>query len=132
MVSHHPDEEFTQKPSTIAVWKIFCVHGKDRQIRIFRFLSGKLFRKYDESMPTINKLQKQSSIQLDAMEFGRRVTVEQEIDRLCNEYDTQLSNILNNKTTNNSVIVPPPISNVIFDESSNFILYPSIFGIKGI
>jgi len=110
--------------------KFFVCMGKDRQIRIFRFLSGKLFRKYDESMPIITKLQKQSSIGLDAMEFGRRVTVEQEIDRLCNEYDTQLNNILSNKTPNTTVIVPPPTSTVIFDESSTFILYPSIFGIK--
>ena len=36
----------------------FVTMGKDRQIRVFRFLTGKLHRKYDESLAFLNKIQK--------------------------------------------------------------------------
>lgn len=45
---------------------------------------------------------------LDAVDFGRRMAIEREIE----------------KTED----VPPP--NAIFDESSNFLLYPTLLGIK--
>lgn len=45
---------------------------------------------------------------LDAIDFGRRIAVDKEIE----------------KTEG----VPPP--NAIFDESSNFLLYPTLLGIK--
>lgn len=47
---------------------------------------------------------------LDSMEFGRRMTVEREIDT-------------------SALSIPP--SSVVFDESSNFLLYPTMLGIKG-
>jgi peptidylprolyl isomerase domain and WD repeat-containing protein 1 len=105
----------------------FVTMATDRQIRIFKFLTGKLYRKYDESIAFINKLQKVSFtgvvkikcfqddeagniLKLDGMEFGRRMTVEKELDT--------------------SERVPP--STVIFDETGNFIIYPTMLGIKGI
>ena len=48
---------------------------------------------------------------LDPMEFGRRMTVEKELD--------------------NAAIDAVPPSTAIFDESGNFILYPTMLGIKG-
>ena len=48
----------------------------------------------------------QTSEKIDTMEFGRRMTVERELDNLDNP------------------------SNVIFDESGNFVLYPTMLGIK--
>jgi len=92
--------------------KLFATMAKDRQVRIFKFLSGKLHRKYDESLAVFNQLQKDESVsysyRLDTMEFGRRLTVEAEID--------------NSERT--------PASNVIFDESGNFILYSTMLGVK--
>jgi peptidylprolyl isomerase domain and WD repeat-containing protein 1 len=38
--------------------KKFVAMGKDRRIRIFKFLTGKLYRTYDESLNVFNKLQK--------------------------------------------------------------------------
>jgi peptidylprolyl isomerase domain and WD repeat-containing protein 1 len=43
------------------------------------------------------------------MEFGRRMTIEREIDSNPEQ----------------------AVSSVVFDESSNFILYPTLLGIKG-
>ncbi|KAL8894445.1 MAG: hypothetical protein Q9192_004315 [Flavoplaca navasiana] len=82
----------------------------DRQVRIFDFTTGKLLRSYDESIATITDMQQAgTSLQtLDNVEFGRRLAVEREIENLA---------------------VPNKI-NVIFDESSNFIMYGSIMGVK--
>ncbi|KAL2209851.1 hypothetical protein CC79DRAFT_462740 [Sarocladium strictum] len=82
----------------------------DRKIRIFDFGSGKLYRTYDESLRAMEEMQQAgtSSYQMDNMEFGRRVAQEREIE----------SEMMRNK------------ANIIFDESSNFIVYGSMVGIK--
>lgn len=82
----------------------------DRQIRIFRFDSGKMIRKYDESIETCAKMQEEGTamLTLDSMELGRRLTVEKDLEKTPFAYSL----------------------NVIFDESGNFILYPTFLGIK--
>ncbi|USW57819.1 Putative cyclophilin-type peptidyl-prolyl cis-trans isomerase domain-containing protein [Septoria linicola] len=83
----------------------------DRKVRIFNFTTGKLHRTYDESIATINDMQQAGTLSatpLDAIEFGRRIAVERELD--------------------NPAIRPRV--NVIFDESGHFILYGSILGTK--
>ncbi|KAM0332510.1 hypothetical protein ACHAQA_002793 [Verticillium albo-atrum] len=82
----------------------------DRKIRIFDFASGKLHRTYDESLQVIEEMQQAGTAlsKLDAVEYGRRFALEREID----------SPAYSDK------------ANVVFDESGNFIIYGSIFGIK--
>ena len=82
----------------------------DRKIRVFDFASGKLYRTYDESLLTISDMQQAGTAlhRLDDVEFGRRLAVERELE---------------NPAIQNKV-------NVIFDESSNFIIYGSILGTK--
>ena len=82
----------------------------DRRVRIFNFATGKLYRTYDESIATLTDMQQAgTSLQkLDDVEFGRRLAVERDLEN-------------------------PALSakiNVIFDESSNFILYGSLNGSK--
>ena len=57
--------------------------GLDRQVRIFKFATGKLFRKYDESLAVLSEMQQAgtSSLKLDDMEFGRRLAIEREIEK---------------------------------------------------
>jgi len=57
--------------------------GLDRQVRIFKFATGKLYRKYDESLAVLSEMQQAgtSSLKLDDMEFGRRLAIEREIDK---------------------------------------------------
>lgn len=83
----------------------------DRKIRIFDFASAKLHRTYDESLQVIEEMQQAgtSAQKLDNVEFGRRLAQEREIES---------QEMFKNK------------SNVIFDESSNFIIYGSMLGIK--
>lgn len=82
----------------------------DRYVRIFDFATGKLYRTYDESLSTITDMQQAGTAlqKLEDVEFGRRLAVEREIE----------SPALQNKI------------NIIFDESSNFIIYGSILGTK--
>ncbi|KAI3420527.1 Peptidylprolyl isomerase [Psidium guajava] len=90
--------------------KQFSVTSPDRRIRVFWFKSGKLRRVYDESLEVAQDLQRSNVplYQLEAIDFGRRMAVEKEIE----------------KTEN----VPQP--NAVFDESSNFLLYATLLGIK--
>lgn len=82
----------------------------DRQIRVFDFPSGKLYRSYDESIATLTAMQQAGTAieKLDELDFGRRMA-------------TELS------------LASPAVANkisIIFDESSNFILYGSMLGVK--
>ncbi|CAI9269069.1 unnamed protein product [Lactuca saligna] len=72
--------------------------------------TSKLRRVYDESLENAQDLQRSDVplYRLEAINFGRRMAVEREIE----------------KTEN----VPQP--NALFDESSNFIIYPTLLGIK--
>jgi peptidylprolyl isomerase domain and WD repeat-containing protein 1 len=82
----------------------------DRQVRVFEFATGKLYRTYDESIATITDMQQAGTApyQLDELEFGRRLGVERELE---------------GEATRNKV-------NVSFDESGHFLLYGSLYGIK--
>ncbi|KAL7607538.1 hypothetical protein Lser_V15G14768 [Lactuca serriola] len=88
----------------------FAITSPDRRIRIFWYRTGKLRRVYDESLENAQDLQRSDVplYRLEAIDFGRRMAVEREIE----------------KTEN----VPQP--NALFDESSNFIIYPTLLGIK--
>ncbi|GLJ43882.1 hypothetical protein SUGI_0914730 [Cryptomeria japonica] len=90
--------------------KQFVTTSPDRRVRVFWFLSGKLRRTYDESLEVAQDLQRSDAplYRLDAIDFGRRMAVEKEIE----------------KTEN----VPQP--NAVFDESCNFLLYATLLGIK--
>ncbi|KAL0961213.1 hypothetical protein HGRIS_006180 [Hohenbuehelia grisea] len=87
----------------------------DRQIRIFSFLSGKLTRKYDESLTAIQEMQQAGTAvyKVDDMEFGRRLAVERELE-----------------LPGPDGRIPGRWSNAIWDESGAFIIYPSLLGIK--
>ncbi|XP_009399087.1 peptidyl-prolyl cis-trans isomerase CYP71 isoform X2 [Musa acuminata AAA Group] len=88
----------------------FAITSPDRRIRVFWFKTGKLRRVYDESLEVAQDLQRSDAplYRLEAIDFGRRMAVEKEIE----------------KTEN----APQP--NAIFDESSNFLIYATLLGIK--
>lgn len=82
----------------------------DRKLRVFDFATAKLHRTYDESLQAMEDMQQAgtSSQKLDNVEFGRRVAHEKDIE---------------SQTLRNTICVA-------FDESSNFIIYGSMLGIK--
>lgn len=95
--------------------KLFAVVSTDRCIRVFKFSSGKLMRKYDDNLAAYNTAQKSedSIFKLDMIDFGRRMAVERELEKESQDAKKR---------------IPP--SNVIFDNSCNFIIYPTMLGIK--
>ncbi|KAF5385705.1 hypothetical protein D9757_005503 [Collybiopsis confluens] len=87
----------------------------DRQIRIFSLLSGKLMRKYDESLIAIQEMQQAGTAiyKVEDMEFGRRLAAERELE-----------------LPGPDGRVPGRWSNVVWDESGSFVMYGSLLGIK--
>lgn len=88
----------------------------DRQIRVFSFLTGKLTRKYDESLEAIQEMQQAGTAvyRVEDMEFGRRLAAERELE-----------------LPGPDGRIPGSWSNAIWDESGAFIIYPTLLGIKG-
>ncbi|KAG1838246.1 hypothetical protein C8R48DRAFT_838656 [Suillus tomentosus] len=86
-----------------------------RQIRMFAFLKGKLTRKHDESLTAIQEMQQaRTSIHcVEDMEFGRRLAVERELEM-----------------PGPDGRIPAMSTNVVWDESGAFVLYPTLLGIK--
>ncbi|KAG4305064.1 hypothetical protein PORY_001234 [Pneumocystis oryctolagi] len=85
-----------------------CIYSiNSLHTRPVSIMSGKMIRKYDESLDMFNKLQQSDKNihKLDDIEFGRRVTIEREL--------------INDKFYRSTL-------NTIFDESSNFIIYPTL------
>lgn len=82
----------------------------DRKIRLFDFATAQLQRTYDESLAVIEEMQQAGTAiqKMDAVEFGRRLAQEREID----------SPAVRDKY------------NLIFDESGHFLLYGSYMGVK--
>lgn len=100
--------EFSPDGSRFATFSL-----PDRQIRVFDFRTGKLHRKYDESLAVAQDMQTQASnsVKLDDIEFGKRIAIEREL-----EESGQLDKYMN----------------VIFDESGHFIAFATYYGIKSI
>jgi len=83
-----------------------------RHINIFNFLTGKLTRTYDESLSAIQDMQQAGTAvyKVDDMEFGRRLAVERELEKDQRAWKTMCA---------------------VWDESGNFVIYPTLLGIKG-
>lgn len=90
--------------------KQFSITSPDRRIRVFWFRTGKLRTVYDESLEVAQDLQRSDApmYRLEAIDFGRRMAVDKEIEK--------------------TETAPQP--NAIFDESSNFLIYATLLGIK--
>lgn len=87
----------------------------DRQVRIFSTLSGKLSRKYDESLVAIQEMQQAGTAvhKVEDMEFGRRLAAEKELD-----------------LPGPDGKIPGRWINAVWDESGAFVIYPTLLGIK--
>lgn len=94
----------------------FVVTATDAQIRVFRFATGKMRRKYDETLTVFEDAQADGSLHLDAIDFGRRAAVEREL--------------AGSTADSTSTVTNATTSNCVFDESGHFILYPTLLGIK--
>lgn len=89
----------------------FVTMSTDRQVRLFRFKTAKMARKYDESLQAISEMQQActAAYKMDDMEFGRRLAQERELER------SELQRAS---------------GNAVFDESGHFIIYGTMLGVK--
>lgn len=85
----------------------FATLSSDRKVRIFKYKSGKIVRTIDESLETIEKEHKENSL-MNPIDFLRKMTIEKELNK---------SMALKRET-------------ILFDQSGNFVIYPSMLGIK--
>jgi len=93
----------------------FACFCSDHHIRVFDFLSGNIVAQYHEKSAYYQEEQswEESMYKVDVIDFGRRMAVERDLDRqLAEDYLT------------------PLCPEVIFDETSRFVLYPTMVGIK--
>ena len=89
----------------------FVTMSKDQQVRVFKFATGKLYRKFDESIEVYQNAQQgtvDGLYKLDQIDFGRRAASEKEIQ-------------------GQGASSPP---SAVFDDSGHMLLYPTMMGIK--
>jgi peptidylprolyl isomerase domain and WD repeat-containing protein 1 len=89
--------------------ELFSIVSQDKVIRIYDFLSGKLKRKYDESIKVYHGKDTIAVGGLDSLEMGRREAIERELESSAGALS---------------------MSNAIFDETGNFLIYASLIGVK--
>lgn len=97
--------------------EMFSIMARDRFVRIFNFATGKMIKQIDDTFALYEKQQLADSdtFKLDGIDFGRRMAVERELHK-------------SSGSKGKMGFVPP--SNVLFDESGNFIFYATPLGIK--
>jgi peptidylprolyl isomerase domain and WD repeat-containing protein 1 len=93
--------------------QLFVTASRDAKVRVFRVATGKLMKVYDDSTAEIDRAQKEvdNIFKMDAIDYGRRAALEREIQK-------------------SIVAETVPAPNVIFDESSNFLIWATMAGIK--
>ncbi|MFH4976620.1 hypothetical protein AB6A40_003329 [Gnathostoma spinigerum] len=90
--------------------KTFATVGVDRRIRVFNFLRGKLIKTINETLQSyVEQAKVNKNYGLQNMEWNRRVALEKELDR-------------DDLTFRHTAIC--------YDETSNFLIYPTPVGIK--
>jgi len=92
----------------------FAIMGKDKIVRVYSFLTGKILARYDETSRHCIEVQNSDNpdyakFKLERIEFDRKMAIEREIEKV-SDYMVNTS--------------------IEFDESDTFIIYPSLFGIK--
>jgi hypothetical protein len=55
------------------------VTAKDCHVRVFAFNTGKLKREYDESLGVFEAAQRDGTLKLETIDFGRRMAGEKEL-----------------------------------------------------
>lgn len=112
----------------------------------FSFPTGRIQRKYDESLSTISEMHQAGTLLsttvavdpatgeagrtvivnggLDSMEFGRRLAVERELEKAA------LEGVLSGHVVG-GLGVGVGVGKAVWDDGGKFVIYPTLVGIKG-
>ncbi len=97
--------------------KYFAMYCRDKHYRIFKFLSGSLYKVYNESLKfyveNYHEILKNELTRLEKSDFDKRLNTEKEIEKIIEKY----------------MDIFPPL-NLEFDETNRFIMYSTLLGIK--
>jgi len=91
--------------------QFFVLTCDDGRLRVFRYSTMKMVRAYDESLEMFTAAQSDpnmAELHLDRFDFGRRVAVEKEMRKSPSLF----------------------YQSACFDDSSNFLVYPAMIGVK--
>lgn len=100
--------------------RLVAAAGADGVVRVFRHATGRMVRAYDES-PAASAAAQQAGgddgtpLRLEPIDFGRRMAVERDLDAA---------------RASASADARPPPCNAVFDESGQFLVYPTMLGVK--
>lgn len=104
----------------------FAYLASDRQVRIFRFSTGRLYRKYDESL----NFYENTKAEERPTDFARRMKLESDLDKHVASFSFQTLNSFNSTSTSTSSSLLNFAPCCCFDDSGEFIFIPSPFGVK--
>lgn len=139
--------------------RLMAVTNTDRILRVFKTWSGKLWKKFDdETLEKLNATQATATAnppegesktpaqeeyarmyRLDAIDFGRRMAIEREMEKNTSRQlgwmraaaaNTGEATGATGSAANHHSNIPIPPSNCVFDESGCYLMYPSMLGIK--
>lgn len=115
--------------------RLATVSFPDRQVRVFDFTSAKLQRTYDESLDTLEDLQRQASAGMDQSgDEGSGDDHERSANKKKHDPKAEWAEFQRRmaveRANADSAGNHTRMANVIFDETSNFILYTSVMGVK--
>lgn len=103
-------------------FQIFATFGlDDYTVRIFNYKTGKIWKTYNESPAVATEMQQDGTglVQLENMEFGRRLALEREI-----------SNAKGGQAFTSNMSKIKIFNCLAFDETGQFLIYPTFLGIK--
>ena len=103
----------------------------DGRVRVWDWATGRLARVYDESPDAAAFLQRDGGpgVRLEAIDFGRRLAAERELAASAAATAADAAAAGAGGAPAAPSTRPPP-GNAIFDASSNFLLYPTLLGVK--
>lgn len=109
-----------------ARWAALCADGR---VRLFRYATGRLLKVLDESLAAAAELQRSGpeAFRLEPIDFGRRAAAEKELAAALGVVSADAGAGLG---TRDAAPPRPATPNVVFDESGNFLLVPSLLGVK--
>lgn len=133
----------------------FVITATDKRIRLYQFTTGKLLYTLDESIPSYDHARQyeQQYLEIEENDYNRRKIVEEQYTQMyikkCQEFITPVSQTAVGPVTTTTTATTgsstssshvndeqhhpayrPPPSNAIFDETSTFLIYPTLLGIK--
>ena len=105
----------------------YVVYGADHRIRLFVHQTGNVLCTYDERLKIYQKTYDKKPYYLDALEYGRRQALAQEMDQVSAAAGSAESQ---SSTSTLATLLPPPFQLQFESTEGRYLLVPTLMGIK--